>query len=57
MQIEKGIHLFHGDCLEVLKKLPSNSVDLILADPPYEKMKYATSWDSIIDLNQMWEEL
>lgn len=57
MQIEKGIHLFHGDCLEVLKKLPSNSVDLILADPPYEKMKYAASWDSIINLDKMWEEL
>lgn len=27
--------IIHGDSLEVLKKLPENSVDLIFADPPY----------------------
>ena len=27
--------IIYGDCLEVLKKLPSNSFDLIFADPPY----------------------
>ena len=28
-----------GDCLEIMKKLPDNSIDLILTDPPYgEKM-------------------
>ncbi len=27
--------VFHGDCREILKKIPSNSVDLIIADPPY----------------------
>ena len=27
--------IFHGNCLEVLQKIPSNSVDLIFADPPY----------------------
>ena len=25
----------HGDCLTILKTLPSESVDLIFADPPY----------------------
>jgi DNA modification methylase len=24
-----------GDCIEVMKKIPSNSIDLIFADPPY----------------------
>ena len=24
-----------GDCLKLLKKIPSNSIDLIFADPPY----------------------
>lgn len=24
-----------GDCLEILKKLPDGSVDLIVTDPPY----------------------
>jgi modification methylase len=27
--------IIHGDCLEVLAKLPEKSVDLVFADPPY----------------------
>lgn len=27
--------IHQGDCVELLKKLPDNSVDLIFADPPY----------------------
>lgn len=57
MKIEEGIHLFHGDCLEVLKKLPSNSIDLVLADPPYGVLKYNTHWDNVIDLDILWSEL
>jgi len=25
-----------GDCLEVMKKIPSNSIDLVVTDPPYK---------------------
>lgn len=38
---EKGVpttiqhQLIHGDCTVELKKLPENSVDLVLTDPPY----------------------
>lgn len=36
--IRKKNHLaLHGDCLEVMKELPSNSVDLIFTDPPYNQ--------------------
>lgn len=28
-------NLFNGDCLDVLKRLPDNSVDSIVTDPPY----------------------
>ena len=28
--------LYQGDCLEVMKEIPDKSVDLVLADPPYE---------------------
>lgn len=31
----KIVNLYQGDCLEVLKTLPDNSVDLLLTDPPY----------------------
>jgi len=27
--------IHHGDCLELMKDIPDNSVDLILTDPPY----------------------
>ena len=27
--------IIQGDCIEELKKLPSGSVDLVFADPPY----------------------
>jgi adenine-specific DNA-methyltransferase len=27
--------IYHGDCLQVLPRLPENSVDLVFADPPY----------------------
>ena len=29
------IDLRQGDCLEILKKIPDNSVNMIFADPPY----------------------
>lgn len=36
--------LWHGDCIEYLKSLKSESIDLIFADPPYN-IKKAT-WDN-----------
>ena len=27
--------LYEGDCLEVLRELPSESVDAVVTDPPY----------------------
>ncbi len=32
---EKSVKLFLGDSLELLKKIPTDSVDMIFADPPY----------------------
>ena len=37
-QTEKN-RLYHADCLEVLRRLPEKSVDLVIADPPYYRMK------------------
>lgn len=27
--------LYEGDCLEVMRELPDNSVDAVVTDPPY----------------------
>ncbi len=32
---ENGFVLYYGDSLELLEKLPENSIDMIFADPPY----------------------
>ena len=49
------INLMQGDCLERMKEIPSGSVDMVLADPPYGTTK--CKWDSIIPLEPMWEQL
>ena len=49
-----NIHLYSGDCLEVMKNIPDNSVDLILCDLPYGITR--NKWDSIIPLNKLWEQ-
>jgi site-specific DNA-methyltransferase (adenine-specific) len=46
--------LFEGDCLKILKKIPSKSVNLILCDLPYGTTQ--NRWDSVIDLNKLWIE-
>lgn len=32
---EADFSLYHADCLEVMKRIPENSIDMIFADPPY----------------------
>jgi len=39
------LKLVNADCLEYLKTLPNNYVDLILTDPPYFQVK-ANAWDN-----------
>ena len=35
--MENNHIMLHGDCLDVLKKLPAESIDLIFTDPPYNQ--------------------
>lgn len=30
--------LINGDCLNVMKGMPNNTIDLIIADPPYHQV-------------------
>ena len=52
--IEK-CELWQGDCFELMKDIPSGSVDLVLTDPPYGTT--ACKWDSVIPFEPMWEQL
>lgn len=41
----KPFELHLGDCLEVLKTLPDNSVDAVVTDPPYGIRFMGKAWD------------
>ncbi len=47
--------LLHGDCLELMKDLDDNSVDLIFCDLPYGQT--SCKWDCKIDLDKFWIEV
>lgn len=34
--MSEAVTVHHGDCLEVMRAMPDNSVDLVLTSPPYE---------------------
>lgn len=46
--------LYHADCFELMKEMESNSVDLILTDPPYGNT--ACKWDCNIPLQKLFDE-
>lgn len=48
------VELHYGDCLELMKDIPSGSVDLILCDLPYGTT--ACKWDSVIPFEPLWEQ-
>ena len=49
-----NITLLYGDCLERMKEIPDDSVNLILCDLPYGTTK--CKWDTIIDIDKLWIE-
>ena len=48
------VSLFNNDCIEEMKKIPNDSVELILCDLPYGSTK--CKWDVIIDTDKLWEQ-
>ena len=52
--MEKNI-IYHGDCIEGMKILPDNSVDMVLTDPPYGTTQ--NKWDTVVDMDAFWNEI
>lgn len=50
----KNLWMMGGDCLERMKEIPENSVDMILCDLPYGTTK--NKWDVIIPFDKLWEQ-
>lgn len=58
-KINIGNGVFYiGDCFEIMRDFPDNSVDMILNDPPYgtQNWKSPESWDSVLPFDFMWKE-
>lgn len=47
--------LLKGDCVEKIKELPNNSVDMVLMDPPYGTTP--CDWDKALNFNILWPEI
>ena len=46
--------VFESDCLEIMRQLPNNSVDMVLCDLPYGITQ--NKWDCVIPLDDLWKE-
>ncbi|HAV5484062.1 TPA: site-specific DNA-methyltransferase [Acinetobacter baumannii] len=47
-----SFHLQNGDCLELMRDIPDQSVNMILCDLPYGTTQ--CSWDSVIPFAPLW---
>jgi len=49
------MELYNNDCLEVMKDLSANSIDLLFCDLPYGQTQ--CKWDTKIDLDLFWKQV
>lgn len=54
--MKNNIQLYLGDCIEVMKSLPDNSVDTIITDPPYGLSFMGKKWDYDVPSIEIWQE-
>lgn len=46
--------VIEGDCIEVMRHLPNDSINMVLCDLPYGTTQ--NKWDSIVPLDELWTE-
>jgi site-specific DNA-methyltransferase (adenine-specific) len=46
--------LFHGDCHELIKKIDTDSVQIVYIDPPYGITQQP--WDKLLRFDELWTE-
>ena len=54
---DKSTEVHNGDCLEVLRTLPDNSVDACVTDPPYGLAFMGKRWDYDVPSSEVWQEV
>ena len=45
---KNGIIIYNGDCLDIMKQMPSDSCELVLTDPPYPR-EFSITYDYLAD--------
>ena len=50
-----SIKLFNDDAISAMKNIKTGTVDLVLADMPYQTTK--CEWDKMIPMDEMWDEV
>lgn len=53
--MNNNYNLYHDDCLNILKNISDNSIDMVLTDPPYGITD--CKWDSVIPFDLIWKEI
>lgn len=48
--------LHYGDCLEVMRTMPDNSIDSVVTDPPYGISFMGKKWDYDVPTVEVWKE-
>ena len=50
--------IYNEDCVTYMKSLPDNSIDLIIADPPYFRVLKQEKWDKFKNFDEYmkWSE-
>ena len=58
LNFENGnsFELYNGDCLEIMRSMPDNSVDSIVTDPPYGLSFMGKKWDYDVPSVEIWAE-
>jgi site-specific DNA-methyltransferase (adenine-specific) len=50
------VNLQNGDCIEVMRSMPDNSVDAVVTDPPYGLSFMGKKWDYDVPSEEVWRE-
>ena len=49
------MNIINGDCLEEMKKIKDNKIDLLFCDLPFGCT--SCKWDCVLDLTLFWKEI
>lgn len=52
--VMRNVQIYQGDCLEIMPKIPDESVDMIFVDLPYGITK--NKWDITISFDSLWKQ-